>query len=535
MDALFAPMAQGTVRTISERLFFLVGRRLFDLNAFPFHAAVFVTQIVCLLLATWLFARLSGSRWVGAVGATVWTVHAYLYWPLTWVSAYNQVLCACLLLGGTVLFLRYAETGGRGRLAAAWALFLLGFGVNELNIVFPVLALLVAPRAWRTAAWLFLPSLGFYLLHSRFAPKSADGIYAVALDSRLPATFLAYWSFGIGLAGVPLAVVSALLMAGWAWRRDRAIGFGLGWFVVTLGPYLLVPNHVSEYYLFVPLLGLSLAFAQLVFSVRYLWVLAVPVVFLHAVASHQAAVKLTDDSNDAWTFLQGLAEAGRRHPGKTIYVAGVSNDLYWSSFHDRPFYLIGLNRVFLTPDNAARLAPTVLKADYSDYSQPASVLVREADNHRAAIFEVRGEQLVNVTAAYADRLRRSGPVLTSIDVASAGNEELLRGQWHQAENGYRWMGQRVEVEIAAPGELLTIQGFCVAEQVKSRPFELTLTMGVAPLSRQTIRDCSQPLRITAPLPAGRGRFVLGISVDHTVRIGSDMRDLGIAIQTVSVR
>ena len=534
-DALFAPMAQGTVRTISERLFFLVGRWLFDLNAVPFHTAVFLTHTVSLLLAVWLFGRLTGSRWVAVVAASVWTVHVCTYWPLTWVSAYNQVLCAAVLLGSTALFLRYVETGRRGLLGAVWMLFLLGFGVHELNVVFPVLALLVAPRAWRQGLWFFVPSVGFYLLHNRLAPKSAAGIYAVAVDHRLPGTFLAYWSLSVGLSGLLLAVVSALLVAGFWWRRDRAVGFGLGWFFVTLGPFLLVPNHVSGYYLFVPLLGLSLAFAQVCCSVRLGWVLVAALVVFQGVLSHRLAVQVVADSDAAWTFVQGLAEAGRRHPGKNLYVFGVSDALFWNSFHDRPFYLIGLNRVFLTPDNAAGLAPVVGRSDYSDYSQPAGVVVREADNHRAAIFEIRGSQMVNVTAAKADLLRRASPVLASIDVASSGNAHLLSGEWHEAENNYRWTGRRAGILISAPGQWLMVKGFCVAEQVKGRPFGLTLTMDGVALSRHTLSDCLKPIRITAALPANHGSFSLGIDLDHTVRMGRDARELGIAIESVSVR
>ena len=534
-DALFAPMAQGTVRTISERLFFLVGRWLFDLNAAPFHAVVFLTHIVSLLLAVWLFTRLTGSRWVAVIAASVWTVHVCLYWPLTWVSAYNQVLCAGVLLGSTALFLRYSETGHRGLLASVWAVFLLGFGVNELNIVFPVLALLITPRAWRAALWLFVPSAAFYLLHNRWAPKSAAGVYAVALDARLPSTFLAYWGLCVGLAGPLLTLVSAVLVAGFAWRRDRAIGFGLGWFFVTLGPFLLVPNHVSDYYLFVPLLGLSLAFAQLVCRVRYAWILVVPLVAFHALQSHRLVLRAVAESDQASTFLQGLAEAGRRHPGKTLYVTGVSDLLFWNAFQDRPFYLIGLNRVFLTPDNAAALTPAMEKFDYSDYTQPAGVVVREADNHRAAIFDVRGAQMVNVTAAKADELRRHIPVSATIDVASSANAHLLSGQWHEAENNYRWIGQRATVQISAPGQVLTMHGFCVAEQVKGRPFVLTLTMDETVLARHTVSECLKPIRISAQLPAGRGPFLLGINLDHTVRIGKDARELGIAVESVTVR
>jgi len=160
----------------------------------------------------------------------------------------------------------------------------------------------------------------------------------------------------------------------------------------------------------------------------------------------------------------------------------------------------------LTPDNAAALAPVVGRAAYADYSQPAAVVVREADNHRAAIFEIRGEQMVNVTAAKAEQLRRADPVLDSIDVASPGNAALLSGQWHEAENSYRWTGQRAAIQIAAPGQVLTIQGFCVAEQVKGRPFGLTLTMDGAALSIWTTRCAWVATRGTWALRLSRSPF-----------------------------
>ena len=51
---LFEPRAQGTYRTLSERLFFYYFHQWFGLNAFPFRLLPFVTQIVNL----WLFGAL---------------------------------------------------------------------------------------------------------------------------------------------------------------------------------------------------------------------------------------------------------------------------------------------------------------------------------------------------------------------------------------------------------------------------------------------------------------------------------------------
>src|SRR5882724_11164578 len=44
LHALFAPMAQGSIRPISERGFFLVFEWLFGVHALPFRICVFLTQ-----------------------------------------------------------------------------------------------------------------------------------------------------------------------------------------------------------------------------------------------------------------------------------------------------------------------------------------------------------------------------------------------------------------------------------------------------------------------------------------------------------
>src|ERR1700681_231629 len=45
LQALFAPKAQGTIRTLSERLSFLTFSSLFGLNIVPFKVWTFLTQL----------------------------------------------------------------------------------------------------------------------------------------------------------------------------------------------------------------------------------------------------------------------------------------------------------------------------------------------------------------------------------------------------------------------------------------------------------------------------------------------------------
>jgi len=65
---LFEPMAQGTIRPLSERAFFLACYHWFGLNALPYRLAVFATQWLNLALLGWIVTRITGSRAAGRTG-----------------------------------------------------------------------------------------------------------------------------------------------------------------------------------------------------------------------------------------------------------------------------------------------------------------------------------------------------------------------------------------------------------------------------------------------------------------------------------
>ena len=140
MHALFAPMAQGSIRPWSERGFFLVFESLFGVNALPFRIWVFLTQFANLALVAAIARRMTGSRMAGFWAAILWMVHSSLVLPMVWTSVYNQVLCGFFLLGAFWFLLRYIETGRRRDCAGQWVMFILGFGALEINVVYPALA-----------------------------------------------------------------------------------------------------------------------------------------------------------------------------------------------------------------------------------------------------------------------------------------------------------------------------------------------------------------------------------------------------------
>ena len=160
--AMFAPMAQGTIRPFSERLFFLIFERIYGVDALPFRIFVFLTQFLNLALLAAITVRITGSRMAGFLAAVFWTANSALAVSLTWSSSYNQVQCASFMLGAFYCLLRYIETGRARWNIAQWVLFVLGFGALEINIVYPAIAAAYTLFCARRAFLKTLPLFGDY-------------------------------------------------------------------------------------------------------------------------------------------------------------------------------------------------------------------------------------------------------------------------------------------------------------------------------------------------------------------------------------
>jgi len=571
-EALFAPMAQGTVRTISERLYFMVLRSIFDLNAIPFHVVTFATQIANLVLLARIVTRMTGSARVAALTGVLWTTHSCLAWPLTWAAAFNQVLCAFVFLACVNAFDRYGETNRRRWLAVVCLVFGLGFGVNEAVVALPAILILYAflfhRSLVRIPCWLLIGSGIFALYHNAVSPKTSGGLYGIAVDGRLAVTAWSYWRF----ATLPLQFLiehrwwptalerlvgplSVVLAAGFVWqgyRFNRAVLLGLAWYWVALSPYLVIPNHVSDYYLFVPLIGYSIAMAGLAMAawdeLRWgrLALMAVVgvVIAVQGAAGNLRSSRAAGDSRQVSFLVNAMKEATKRNPGKTIYLSGVSDQLFWNGFYDYPFYLIGQNRVYLTPGNARELAATERMSDFSAYSQPNPIVLRELAARRAVAYRVLPSKLQNITEEEIRGLQEGGAeaeVPGIIPISAPEYAYLLSGEWHEPEAAFRWMGKQAMVQMKAPSgkeQSLALTGFCTAAQIEGGPLVLTIRIDEVEVGSWTIRDCAEPIRVTAALPTvtrGRRSMDVALMVNHTVQVGQDTRRLGMGVAGIAVQ
>jgi hypothetical protein len=377
MHALFTPYAQGTVRVLGDRLFFLAFSGLFGLHALPYRLFELGTWTIALTLIVLVGEKLTGSSAAALAAAILWAANVNAVQSVAWAAAYDQLLCAVCLLAAFYSRLR-------GWRAAEWIFYLAGFGALEITVMYPFLAVLYAlcadRRQLRAALWLFAPAMVFTAVHFLWIPKPASGIYALSLDSRLPATFANYlaWSFEPGSSALrshaealraPELLLGMILGLTLGWfavrcllRREWMAGFFCGWFVLLLAPVLLLPNHMMPYYLTLPSIGLAwLAGAAIVRGwsaggwgaggwTRWAAIGLAAAYFLGNAAGIEAQTRWFQfRSQRMHRVVEGVAAAVASHPGDAIALEGVDDELYQTGFDDHPFLLVGAERVWRRP------------------------------------------------------------------------------------------------------------------------------------------------------------------------------------------
>lgn len=426
--ALFAPLAQGTIRTLSERVFFMSFYSLFGLHALPYRCFVFLTSAVTVTLLSSVCTKLTNSRAAGFWAAVLWTVNNTTAFVLSWTSIYYELLCACVLLLSFWFLLRYIDTGEKRFYIAQCVTFVLGFGVLELNVVYPALALAYALCCARRVIGKILPlfilSAAYTWIHMAAAPLQASGPYQMFWDARVFSTLWTYWKIALGpnrliyLGIYPSAFRSFLtiaLMAGLIgfllWKvchREWLAAFFAAWFIIVLAPLLPLRNHMDDSYLTVPLIGQAMLGGWAVVSA---WrsglagrlatiVLLVVYICVSVPVARVNAVSFADRSHRIERLLLGIVSVSRSEPGKVLLLKGVDFDMFWSAISHRPFRLFGINEIYLVPEDEQKIGADPKRAEIQEFFL-SPVNTRDALNqHRAVVLDVSGGRVRNITNEY---------------------------------------------------------------------------------------------------------------------------------------
>jgi hypothetical protein len=596
--ALFSPKAQGTVRVFSERLYFLTFGSFFEMNAFsinalPFHVWALLTWFADLALAAVIGARLTGSRWAGLAGAILWTCHGSLTYPLMWASAYNQILCALCVLTAFYARLRWLEDGEvkeRGRwIALEWIAYLVGFGALEIIVIYPAVALLYAlcfgvnKKHWLGTIALFVPALIFTAVHFLLVPKTA-GLYALAIDGRLPATFLNYLEWGLAPALIGdlsdgwrrIVLISAaftgIALLVFAARRlregNRTPLFCIGWFVLFLLPVLPLPDHLTDYYVTLPVLGLAWLAGWAIESV---WntvsntgnvplhspTIGFPTIAARAVAIAAVAAYLTGsirhiEIGSAWVYdrskrmremLRAVDEVAQKYSGTAIILAGVDNPLIQSGMLDGPFRLYGLQSVYLAPGSEHELSAGLDSSEIGKYVITVQKAVDLLDRSKARVLYLGGNPVTDVTRSYTALLHTGVQASRHnfVNVGDAVYAAQLGPSWYKLENGTRWMGKSATVRldgIEKDAQALFVTGYAPPALIDAGPVTMRFRGNEHDIGREEIVKPAGPFSLSFPLPKallGQSVMEIEVSLSRVFMQPGDERDLGVVFGTFSVR
>jgi hypothetical protein len=574
LDALFAPKAQGTIRPWSERLFFMGFYSVFGLDALPFRIWVFLTQIVNLVLLASLVRRVSGSDLAASLAGILWIANASLAVPLSWNAAYNQILCSAFLMAALRLWIAYTDTGVRKWYLAAWAVFLLGFGALEINVVFPGIALAWAVLSGRRnfllpLAPMFGASLVYALIHRSIAPRHTSGPYTMHWDGSLLATLGKYvelafggprlepldlpaWFEALGawspwLLSVPLALFAARLLR----ERRWTVLMPAAWFLAILAPVLPLRDHVTDYYLAGPTIGLAWlgawAVAQAWRNGRLLRVAGIALAGIYIAVSAPAARAVADynleRSRRVRDLVLGAARARELHPGKIILVTGVSGDQFWAGMVDSPFRLLGVSDVFLAPGSENYIPAHPELGDVTQFVLPAAPTLDAIARNRIVVYDASQAKLRNITRSYSHMApRHLKPELPRrVDPGHPSFASQLGEGWYPIENGYRWMAQRAVVWLGGPrgaGERLHVAGFCPASQLAAGTLTLHVSIDGARQPPVAIGRPGEEFHAEFPLPAalrGKEKIEVILETNRVVVTEGDGRPLGLAFGSLSIR
>jgi hypothetical protein len=574
LSLMFRPAAQGTIRFLGERGFFLLFEKLFGMESLPFRIWVFLTMAANVLLVAWITVRVTGSRLAGALAPILWTANTGLALVMTWTSAWNEALCSLFLLSATALFMRYAETGRRAFWWWQLVVFTLGFGALEINIVYPAIAaayaLFVAPpprRAKLLTSVIPLAgiSVGYFILHRAVAPFMTEGPYVVAVDRRIVPTFLTYlrWSmlpqnwvaFGhSAIGGWVIFAVAGLGLAAFCIRqivhKRYAVIFFLCWFLLGIAPVLSLPDHISDYYLTVPLIGLAMAGA---WGIAMAW-RSTPLLRVAAliplVAYLGAMLPSTRTAVNYWVergypirgLVLGVQAAQQAHPGKAIVLDGITSQLYDDAVGASAFFPLGLDNIYLTPESRDSIHPLDNPEKLDDLVLEPGVMRSAITHDQVVVYSSVRDHLRNSTWDYErsalDRLANSEP--RRVEVGNPLFGYLLGPEWYPLESDFRWMPKHATLRMGGPDsdkDRLLLQGFCPDVQLRSGPLHLFVTVDRVPLEGIQIAEPENSFRRLLVIPRsliGRKTVQVEITVNRTTH-APDGRELGVVFGTISIQ
>jgi hypothetical protein len=371
-------------------------------------------------------------------------------------------------------------------------------------------------------------------------------------------TFGKYWTWSVGpvflyspaispgwILPVGVLVVTAGLLAFAAVKLKagrRVAAFCLAWYVIVLAPVLPLRDHMTEYYVFLPVLGLAwLGGWALTEAPRVPAAVVAALYLFMQLPTTTATTRWNHDiSQRVRLLVEGVESAHALHPNQSVLLEGVDSELFWQSIRDKPFRLFGAENVYLAPGSESRIEAHPDLGDIAEFVLPAGVVTNALARDEVVVYDVRSPRLRNITSAYAAQPRDTRPPLR-IDIASPLTQYLLGPEWYPSDGDHRWMPKRATLKIGgpdAPGRKLYLRGDCPDELLKAGPLRVTVIVDSTPLPPKEVHPGENAFELAFALPqavSGKPEMQVTIEVSRVIRPASDPRDLGLVFGVIEVK
>jgi hypothetical protein len=353
LQSLYSLDVANWYRPLSNRTIPSLFFPFFGLGPYGYHWVVFVLFFACTCLVFHFLRRLTSDFTAAAIGTVFFSIHSINVYVTYDFAFAPELLYATFYVASCAAFLRTPAAG-------AWygfsiASFVLSLMSKEAAVTLPLnLALLsllaTDARPLKHTLPFFGIAVAYYLYVVRYLGVGA-GDYAVSfhkdilwrpLESLLWAfhftglqagaiQHLVYYLLFVAAFAVITAAILLSLSAQW-----KPVVLGAGWFFLALAPMIGIVAYFGLYYLFLPMVGMSLVVGVSIRSVpwRVAQALLLAVFVLAAVVNTRSSIA----SNTALGYSGRIAERSARDmkaaysalpAGTTFYIVNPKEPDLW--------------------------------------------------------------------------------------------------------------------------------------------------------------------------------------------------------------
>jgi len=288
----------------------------------PYVAAIQLLHLLNVGLLWALLRRLKLPPVACAAGSLLFAFHMAvfdIYWKPMYVF---DLLCGtfcliCLLLWTSDRWIAWALS-----LLSLW----LAFRSKEIAVMMPAVLvayeLLFGQKRWVRLA----PFLAFSLWFGTRGLFHAAGLRTdYSLSFRVADLWNTTLFYAAKVTGVPFAgaiVLVVLMILAVVFVRDRRLYLGLGMFAVMLLPMLLLPGRMFSAYLYVPLIGLSIAAACVAARQRAVLIVLFFAAWLpwNYVNLRRMRTVTLEQAEDRREYVAALTDLADRQPAITSFI-----------------------------------------------------------------------------------------------------------------------------------------------------------------------------------------------------------------------